>query len=938
MAQLSNYAKLRARLEQPPPPGYVAGIGRGASGFTTRSDIGPSTSGHGTVRDDAAPGAPAPPAAPKPPTDGDKGDYNDTHYDEFEGFTNSNLFKNQEWTDEDKAADKVYRMVDTHMDERRKRRREEREVEILKKHRKDNPKLNTQFADNKAALAQMSHDEWDSIPDVGNYSIKKKKQEIWTPVPDSHHLRNMNSEGHSNTLDAKQMQGSGMATPAGQADLLAAGHARGSVLDMSLKRASDSVSGQTVVDPKGIMTELQQQNVDSTDVANIKRAREVMKSVTLSDPTNSQGWIGRARVEQQAGKLAVARQIIAEGCEKAGHAEEIWVEAANLATPLNAKIVIAKAVAKIPNSVKLWAEAARYETEPAKKRIVFRKALEAVPNSVRLWKEAVEMEKPDDARIMLRRAVECVNNVDLWLALAKLETYQNAKKILNTASQQNRAEAVMWIAAAQLEESVGNKDSLDRIIRKAVKALTPSHCTREQWIKESEKSEKSGYAGVARAIIFNSIHFGLDDDEKTRKHTFVQDATTCAANKSFQTARAIYAYALQQYPKKKSLWFKAALLEKNHFGFQETDALLSEAVKACPEADYLWLMHAKEKWINGHIQDARDVLTRAFTHNEDSEQVWVAAATLEAENGHLDHASKILASAREKAASPRIWLKSAKLERQQNNRQPERKLLGEGVKKWPSDAKLWTMLLQWEEWKALREKNLTPAEVKKSRDTIKALYAAAIKGNPDSVLLWITASRLEEVVCKDVVKARSVLEKARSRLPRNEDLWVATIRLELRDKRTSMAMQNLSKALQECPASGKVWVEAISIEPEASRRAKGVQALRKCDKDALVISCVAKIFWAERKLDTARKWFHRAVSLRKDLGDAWALYYRFEVNHGTDEQRVTVLTACTKAAPTHGELWTTVSKSIENITMGGCKLSTEQILKEVAKNVEDVGA
>jgi len=25
-----------------PPPGYVAGLGRGATGFTTRSDIGPA--------------------------------------------------------------------------------------------------------------------------------------------------------------------------------------------------------------------------------------------------------------------------------------------------------------------------------------------------------------------------------------------------------------------------------------------------------------------------------------------------------------------------------------------------------------------------------------------------------------------------------------------------------------------------------------------------------------------------------------------------------------------------------------------------------------------------------------------------------------------------------------------------------------------------------
>lgn len=33
--------------------------------------------------------------------------------------------------------------------------------------------------------------------------------------------------------------------------------------------------------------------------------------------------------------------------------------------------------------------------------------MEQIPNSVRLWKEAVELEDPEDARIMLSRAVEC---------------------------------------------------------------------------------------------------------------------------------------------------------------------------------------------------------------------------------------------------------------------------------------------------------------------------------------------------------------------------------------------------------------------------------------------------------------------------------------------------------------------------------------------------
>lgn len=40
------------------------------------------------------------------------------------------------------------------------------------------------------------------------------------------------------------------------------------------------------------------------------------------------------------------------------------------------------------------------------------------------------MENAEDARIMLTRAVECCPlSVELWLALARLETYENARKV-----------------------------------------------------------------------------------------------------------------------------------------------------------------------------------------------------------------------------------------------------------------------------------------------------------------------------------------------------------------------------------------------------------------------------------------------------------------------------------------------------------------------------
>jgi len=60
----------------------------------------------------------------------------------------------------------------------------------------------------------------------------------------------------------------------------------------------------------------------------------------------------------------------------------------------------------------------------------FPAALETVPDSVKLWKAAVELERPEDACVLLGRAVECCpTSTELWLALAHLETYDNARKV-----------------------------------------------------------------------------------------------------------------------------------------------------------------------------------------------------------------------------------------------------------------------------------------------------------------------------------------------------------------------------------------------------------------------------------------------------------------------------------------------------------------------------
>lgn len=72
------------------------------------------------------------------------------------------------------------------------------------------------------------------------------------------------------------------------------------------------------------------------------------------------------------------------------------------------------------------------------------------------------------------------------------------------------------------------------------------------------------------------------------------------------------------------------------------------------------------------------------------------------------------------------------------------------------------------------------------------------------------------------------------------------------------------------------------MEPRPQRKTKSVDALKKCDNDPIIIATIARLFWAERKVDKARTWFEKAVKVDPDRGDSWAWFYKFECQHGTE--------------------------------------------------------
>jgi len=895
-----------------PPPGYQPGLGRGAAGFTTRSDIGPARYGAG--EEEGGGGQPEAQEARQEQQP-------EQQFDKFMG-SEAGMFSGGVYEEDDKEADKIWDEVEEYMDERRRDQREKRLREEVERERKENPKITEQFRDLKRQLADVSYEQWDGIPEIGDCTVKKQKRfESFVPGSDAL-LAKAVAQGQ---VAARESGVSGLETPAGPGvnqDLTSIGAGKKTMLALNLDKMGDDVEGKTTIDPQGYMTAMAATPLASADIQDIKRARQLFKSVISSNPKNPAGWVGAARLEEHAGKLQAARNIIMEGVEKCPNSEDVWLEAVRLQTPDNAKAVLARGVAANPSSVQLWLQAAKLESETAAKARVLRKALERIPASVLLWKAAVDIAPEDDARILLSRAVECCPlHAELWLALAKLETYDNAKKVLNRARQALPTDRSIWLAAAKLEEAQGHEGMPTKIIPRAIKSLEANGVVidRDQWLEEARISESHDppMTETCRAIVAAVIGHGVEAED--REATWMGDAEECAKAGAIEAARSIYEHAVTTFPAKKGVWMKAAQLEKRNGDYGRLEAILARAVQFCPQAHTLWLLWAREAWrTKGDVHQARQILDNAFRSNPNSEDIYLAAFKLEAENGETERARLILARARDTPATstPRMWMYSAKLERDSGKAAEERAILTQAVDRFPDFWKLWLMAAQLEEREG-------------QTDAARKTYARAVLACPKSVGVW-RAYAAFEARGGAFPKARAILDMARLRVPKDAGLWLATVRVELASGDTKAADVQLAKALQECPTSGQLWAQAVALASRPQRKSKSAEGLKRCNNDPHMLCAVAQLFVQERKLERARDWFNKSVVGNPDIGDHWAHWYRFELRHGTPDRADKVKAACVAQEPRHGEFWQRVSKE-----PGNAKLTTEEVLVKVCNSLDE---
>ncbi|KAF2730872.1 hypothetical protein EJ04DRAFT_514942 [Polyplosphaeria fusca] len=906
-------------LSMPAPENYVAGLGRGATGFTTRSDLGPAREGPSEeVMKEALAKRAAQLGQAAPTAYGAVERKEEDDEERFQDPDNEvGLFvSGMNYDKEDDEADQIYQDIDEKMDKRRRARREAREQKERDEYERNNPKIQLQFADLKRSLSNVSEDEWAAIPEVGDMTGKAKRAR-------EARISNLRSYAVPDSVMAAAAKQGELATSISSdaadgtmTNFASIGAAQQSALQVRLDSAAagteteSSASGTATVDPRGYMTALDKAEAAGYNLPleDIKRSRVLLESAVKTNVHNGPGYVALCRLEEVAGKLHTAKRVIQKGCEMAPRSIVVWDEAIriNRDNLHNAKVIAAAGIQQNPKSIKLWVSAIDLEKRKDDRKKVTRQALDHNPQSVELWKTLIsDTDDLKTARMLFAKAVDTVPlSEELWLGYIRCSDFEDAQKILNAARKAIPTSSAFWIQGCRLSEEVGQPELCIKVMVRAVKNLVKESAmlSREEWLTQASVCEKEGHSATARAIVATTVDWGLEEDD-TRCETWLSDAKKYLEQDCFETARAILEHARKVFTHSVTVWKDSAELEKKQ---QRTDALLSmleQAVTSCPTSEPLWLMYASETWAAGKMNETRKILMNSLEALPGNESLYTRAVEIEIDANEYDKARVFLQVARRTAPTDRLLMRSVVLERQLGQLESALDLVNDGLQSWPGYWKLHALKGQLYE---------SMSKLKEGQEA----FSVGTRACPKAPVLYILLARLQERMGA-VVKARSTLERGRQHNPNNPQLLLEGVRLERRVNDVPAATKLMAIALKECPLSGALWAERIMhLESRTQRKPRALEAVKTIENSPEIFVTIARVFWAERRLEKAASWFTRACNTDADYGDAWVWYYKYLEQHGTEEKRQDLLNKAVAADPHHGETWQHVRKDPKNFRKG----------------------
>ncbi|OWB63801.1 hypothetical protein B5S29_g4811 [[Candida] boidinii] len=494
-------------LDQEAPAGYVAGLGRGATGFTTQADLGSTRFIAGAfqrdndVDDEDADGVIGGNG------DGENGglNYEDGRFDDADDIQRGNLLNGDQ---EDDEADRIYDLIEERMRQRKiKRDSKKRKYDDIggedDDKEKDDGKIKAEnitvqesiknisenFKDLKENLKNIDEDQWMNLPQATDLTRKNKRtrqllqnEQRYYAVPDSVRIGG-GSTSTSTESGSETGTGNSSSTGNSNSNLLnfeMISSAKDKLLEMRLDNGkfglNNTMTNNNSVNPEEYLANLENNesinnfvssninqdnnsentNGDDDDVSSnnniekftdnigdVRKTRIALTNMRKTEPSKPSVWISSARLEESVKNYQRARILIQEGCNHCRRSEEIWLE--NIRLNINDN-KLSKAIVS---------EAIKFNNK-----------------SYKLWLKAIELENENfSKKRLLKKSLEFLpKNLKLWLKLCEIEEDKEFKiKVLNKAIELVPDHSIELINALIKIETFENSKKILNDIRNKVK-------------------------------------------------------------------------------------------------------------------------------------------------------------------------------------------------------------------------------------------------------------------------------------------------------------------------------------------------------------------------------------------------------------------------------------------------------------------------------------
>lgn len=376
-------------LDQEPPPNYVPGVGRGATGFSTSADT------------------------------------RNFENEPYTNFTDNDAKQDQE----DIEADKIYEQIQLR-----------RTLKDLTETSPSNS-LRNQFSDLKRSLTTISLEEWENLPEAGDMTRRNKRQRLIEQqsrrtyaAPDSliastsSSVTDFDSISKSrNELLNKQLDG--LMKPKTE-EFTEIDLDTGSAVEVAdIERSRLILNSLLKAEPKKASSWIASARLE-LQAKDLKKAKNLINQGCKIVPGNENIWLENLKIHQyKLEDVKLLKNIISQGLRFNPKSELLWLKAFELETDVSLKRnLLMQGLESLPSNIKLWEHLIELQDDSSNAEKLLQKALELCPTHWPFTLSLIGLSNHKDSKDLLNKARKLMpDNFDVWITAAKLEERENDK-------------------------------------------------------------------------------------------------------------------------------------------------------------------------------------------------------------------------------------------------------------------------------------------------------------------------------------------------------------------------------------------------------------------------------------------------------------------------------------------------------------------------------